>query len=56
VNDRWKDDENETVSDLYEVRNVPHRVFINRQGKSHIKSLNLFLTESELEQYINEIL
>jgi len=56
VKDRWKDDENEIVSDLYGVWSVPHNVFINRQGKSHIKSLNLFLTESELEQYINEIL
>ena len=55
MNDRWKDDENETVSDLYEVRNVPHRVFINRQGKI-TRQIARSLSESELGQYIHEIL
>jgi len=50
-----QDDENETVSDLYEVWVVPHNVFINRQGKI-TRQITGALSESELEQYINEIL
>ena len=50
-----QDDEKETVSDLYGVRSVPHNVFINRQGKiTH--QISRSLSESELEQYISEIL
>ncbi len=49
-----QDDEDETVSDLYGVGSVPHNVFINRQGKI-TRQFARSLSESELEQYINEI-
>ncbi len=49
-----QDDENETVSDLYGVWSVPHMFLLTVRGKSLVKLLNLF--ESELEQYIDEIL
>jgi peroxiredoxin len=50
-----QDDENETVSDLYGVGSVPHNVFIDRQGKI-TRQIAQSLSESELEQYIDEIL
>ncbi|MDI9594537.1 MAG: TlpA disulfide reductase family protein [Atribacterota bacterium] len=50
-----QDDENETVSDLYGVWSVPHNVFINRQWKI-TRQIAQSLSESELEQYIDEIL
>ena len=50
-----QDDENETVSDLYGVRGVPHNVFINRQGII-TRQIEKSLSFSELEQYIKEIL
>lgn len=49
-----QDDENETVSDLYGVGRIPHNVFINRQGRI-TRQISRSLSESELEQYINEI-
>jgi peroxiredoxin len=50
-----RDDEQETVSDLYGVSSVPHNVFINRQGQI-VRQIAKSLTTTELENYVKEIL
>ncbi|MCX6089275.1 MAG: TlpA disulfide reductase family protein [Candidatus Atribacteria bacterium] len=48
-------DQNQAVADLYNVGPVPHNVFINKKG-SIVRTEAHELTESELEQYLQEIL
>ncbi len=48
-------DQSQKVADLYNVRSVPHNVFINQRGKIVREEIGE-LTEAELELYLQEIL
>ena len=48
-------DLDQSVADLYNVRSVPHNVFINKNGKIIREEIGE-LTEAELELFVQEIL